>query len=105
MGTVRQNQDQRTARHALRTGIRTGNLEKKLNADEFLVGDHLTAADIACASPLYLADLSEHNASNHPISSFFHKHMHLGDGREKTRGWIRRVIAWDPVLGRSGTTV
>ena len=62
--------------------------------------DHLTAADIACASPLYLADLTEENAGSHPISSFFHAHMKLGEGREKTRAWVRRVMAYDPVKGQ-----
>ncbi len=79
---------------------RTGALEDKLNTGEFLVGDHLTAADIACASPLYLADLTQENAESHPIAGFFHAHLKLGEGREKTRAWVRRVMAYDPVKGR-----
>ncbi|TDI13437.1 MAG: glutathione S-transferase family protein [Acidobacteria bacterium] len=79
---------------------RTGTLEDKLNTGEFLVGDHLTAADIACASPLYLADLTEKNAASHPIAGFFQAHLKLGEGREKTRAWVRRVMAYDPVMGQ-----
>jgi glutathione S-transferase len=79
---------------------RTGALEDKLSTGEFLVGDHLTAADIACAAPLYLADLTEENAGSHPITGFFHAHMKLGEGREKTRAWVRRVMAYDPVKGQ-----
>ncbi len=79
---------------------RTGALEDKLSTGEFLVGDHLTAADIACASPLYLADLTGENAESHPITGFFHAHMKLGEGREKTRAWVRRVMAYDPVKGQ-----
>ena len=52
------------------------------------------------ASLLYLADLTEENAGSHPISGFFHAHMKLGKGREKTRTWVRRVMAYDPVKGR-----
>ena len=79
---------------------RTGALEDKLSTGEYLVGDHLTAADIACASPLYLADMTEENAKKHPIAAFFHEHLALGDGRDKTRAWTRRVLAYDEVLGR-----
>ncbi len=79
---------------------RTGALEDKLNTGEFLVGEHLTAADIACAAPLYLADLTDENAESHPIAGFFRTHLNLGDGREKTRAWVRRVMAYDPVRGR-----
>ena len=79
---------------------RTGALEDKLSTGEYLVGDHLTAADIACASPLYLADMTEENAKKHPIAAFFHEHLALGDGRDKTRAWTRRVLAHDQVLGQ-----
>ncbi len=79
---------------------RTGALEDKLSTGEYLVGDHLTAADIACASPLYLADMTEENAKKHPIAAFFHEHLALGDGRDKTRAWIRHVVAYDQVLGQ-----
>ncbi len=79
---------------------RTGALEDKLSTGEFLVGDHLTAADIACAAPLYLADLTEENAQAHPVAGFFRFHLKLGQGREKTRSGMRRVVAYDPIVGR-----
>ncbi len=79
---------------------RTGALEDKLNTGEFLVGEHITAADIACVAPLYLADLTEQNAGAHPIAGFFRAHLKLGEGREKTRSWVRRVMAYDPVCGQ-----
>jgi len=79
---------------------RTGALEDKLSSGEFLVGDHLTAADIACASLLHLADLTEENAGSHPVTGFFLAHLKLGEGREKTRAWVRRVMAYDPVMGQ-----
>jgi glutathione S-transferase len=79
---------------------RTGALEDKLSSGEFLVSDHLTAADIACAAPLYLADLTKENAQSHPVVGFFHSHLKLGQAREKTRAWVRRVMAYDPVKGQ-----
>lgn len=79
---------------------RTGALEDKLSSSEFLVGDHLTAADIACAASLYLVDLTREGAASHPIANFFYTHLKLGQNREKTRAWVRRVMAYDPILGR-----
>ena len=79
---------------------RTGTLEDKLSSGEFLVGDHLTAADIACVAPLYLADLTKESAGSHPVAGFFHAHLKLGQDREKTRAWVRRVMAYDPIVGR-----
>jgi glutathione S-transferase len=79
---------------------RIGALEEELSSGEFLVGDHLTAADIACAAPLYLADLTEENAQSHPVAGFFHAHLKFGDGREKTRAWMQRVLAYDAVTGK-----
>ncbi len=81
-------------------GDRTGALEDKLSTDKFLVGGHLTAADIACAAPLYLVDQTEENAQSHPVAGFFHTHLKLGQNRDKTRTWVRRVMAYDPILGR-----
>lgn len=79
---------------------RTGALENKLSTGDFLVGEHLTAADIACAAPLYLADLTPQNAQAHPVVGFFHSHLKYGEGREKTRAWVRRVLAYDPITGK-----
>lgn len=79
---------------------RTGGLEDKLSTGDFLVGDHLTAADISCASPLYLADLTEENVQDRPLIGFFRTHLKLGEGREKTRAWLRRVMAYDSVASR-----
>jgi glutathione S-transferase len=79
---------------------RTGALEDKLSMKEFLVGDHLTAADICCAAPLYLADMTEESSKAHIVAAFFYKHLSLGENREKTRAWMRRVLAYDPVLGK-----
>ena len=44
-------------------------------------------------------ELTDENAGGHPIAAFFQKSLHLGEGREKTRAWVRRVLAHDPVKG------
>ena len=79
---------------------RTGGIEDKLSTGEFLVGDHLTAGDIACAAFLQLADQTDDHARSHPLLGFFHQHMHLGEQRDRTRAWSRRVVSYDPVVGR-----
>jgi glutathione S-transferase len=80
---------------------RTAAVEDKLNHGDYLVGDHLTAADIACAAPLYLADLpAEAATEDNPMDTFFHKNLILGEGRAKTTEWVRRVMAYDPVKGQ-----
>ncbi len=77
-----------------------GALEDALSQGDFLVGDHLSAADIVVGSSLYLADLTESNSKTHPIAAFFGAHLKLGEGREKTRAWVRRVVAYDPIVGK-----
>ncbi len=78
---------------------RTGALEEKLSQSSFLVGDHLTAADIVTAAPLYLADMTPAMAS-HPLAQFFQPNLRLGDGREATRAWLRATMAHDAILGQ-----
>lgn len=79
---------------------RTAPFEERLSGTEFLVGDHLTAADIACAASLYLIDQTDEGAASHPVAKFFHDNLKLGEDRGRTRAWVRRVMAYDPVFGR-----
>ena len=80
---------------------RTAAIEDKLKQGDYLVGSHLTAADIACASPLYLADLTQENApEDNRTDMFFLKNLTLGEGRPQTTDWVRRVMAYDPVKGQ-----
>ena len=78
----------------------TADLEQKVGADKFLVGDGLTAADIVCAAPLYLADMTAEMAAQHPIAQFFHANLKLGDDRPQTRAWLRKLMAYDAAMGQ-----
>lgn len=78
----------------------TAELEDKVGADKFLVADRLTAADIVCAAPLYLADMNAEMAAHHPIAQFFHDNLKLGEDRPQTRAWLRGLMAYDPALGQ-----
>ena len=80
---------------------RTAAIEDKLNHGDYLVGSHLTAADIVCAAPLYLADLTQETAEeDNRTDMFFLKNLTAGEGRPKTTDWVRRAMAYDPVKGQ-----
>ncbi len=80
---------------------RTAAIEDKLKQGDYLVDSHLTAADIVCAAPLYLADLTQETAAeDNPTDMFFLKNLTLGEGRPQTTAWVRRVMAYDPVKGQ-----
>ena len=83
----------------------TADIEAKVGVGSYLVGDSLTAADIVCAAPLYLADMNEALASAHPIAQFFHANLKLGDDRAQTRDWLRGVMAYDPIRGQREAAV
>ncbi len=79
---------------------RTADIEQKVGADKFLVGDSLTVADIVCAAPLYLADMSAEMAAGHPIGQFFYDNLKLSDDRPRTREWLRALMAYDAAMGQ-----
>lgn len=81
---------------------RVAEIEKRLGEHDYLVGDRLTSADVVCAAALYVTDLTEQHAAASPIAAFFHANAKLGASRERTRAWIRRLMAHDPVLGARG---
>jgi len=61
----------------------------------------MTAADVSCGAALYLVDLGEAQAASSPVAAFFRANLRLGENRERTLAWIRRVVAHDSVLGKS----
>ncbi len=84
---------------------RTVAIEDELTDGGYLVGDHLTAADIACAAVLYLADLpAEAATAENPVDTFFHQNLTVGEGRPQTIEWLRRVMAYDPARGQRMVT-
>lgn len=72
----------------------TQRLEERLAKESWLVTDAMTAGDVTAGSYLSLATLTPQRAGN-PISAFFLEHLKLGEGRDRTREWIGRVIGWD----------
>ena len=75
----------------------TGRIEAALEKNPFVMGEVMKAPDIVCAVGVNLAMISEAAASG-PIMGFFQTHFHLGEGRERTREWVRRVMAHDPLF-------
>lgn len=70
-------------------------LEEQLSRSEWLVGDRMTAADVTAAPYVWLGMLPEAAAEDGEVAAFFLRNLHLGEGREKTRAWVSRVIAYD----------
>ena len=80
----------------------TAPLEEALGESEYLVGGRLTSADCHVAPMVNLAALTDEMAQISPFYQAFRAHVDLGPGREKTRAWISRVLAHDPVLQPAG---
>lgn len=73
----------------------TGRIEKRLEAGPWLVGSRMTAADVTAAPAVYLGMLPEEAAAESPMAAFFVQNLSVGDGRDRTRDWARRVMAYD----------
>lgn len=73
----------------------TGPLEERLAQGDWLVGSHMTAADVSCAAGTGLACIPAELAETSPVAAFFREHFHLGPGRERTAAWTGRVLAYD----------
>lgn len=73
----------------------TGQLEARLREGDWLVGDAMTAADVVVAPAVHYGIEPQHDVSGSPMLKFFADNLTLGAGRDKTRAWVRRVMAWD----------
>ena len=73
----------------------TGRIEQQLASTSYLVGDRITAADVTAMRLVALALMPE-SAAQGPNTGFFQQHFELGDGRNRTREWVRRVKEYDP---------
>ena len=61
----------------------------------WLVGNQMTAADVTVAPFVSLGMVPAEAAQGSPIAEFFQKNLQLGDGREKTRAWVEKVMAFN----------
>ncbi len=73
----------------------TGRVEKQLATTPWLAGNQMTAADVTAAPFVSLGMLPAEAAQGNSIGEFFQKNLHLGDGREKTRAWIEKVMVFN----------
>jgi len=73
----------------------TGQLEARLREGDWLVGNAMTAADVIVATAVHYGVEPQHDVSGNPMLKFFADNLKLGAGRDKTRAWVRRVMAWD----------
>jgi len=74
---------------------RTGPVEARLGGGDWLVGNTMTAADVIVATVVHYGVEPQHDVSGNPMLKFFADNLKLGAGRDKTRAWVRRVMAWD----------
>ena len=74
----------------------TAPYEERLQSQDFLMGDHLTVVDVTAAPYVSYAMVpAEARGEDNPIVQFFIDNFSLGDGRDKTREWVGRVMAYD----------
>jgi len=76
---------------------RAGAIEERLEDAPFLMGDSLTTADITAAPVVGMAMVTEEQVQamgNHPLARFFFENFRLGEGRDRTRDWAGRVLAY-----------
>jgi glutathione S-transferase len=73
----------------------TGKIEQQLEKSSFLVGDSITAADVTAVPYVSLATLPGASPDS-PLFGYFYENFKLGDGRDRTRSWVRRVLEYDP---------
>jgi glutathione S-transferase len=73
----------------------TAAIEKRLDESSWLVGDSMTAADVTAAPSVFYAMLPPEAAQIGPIHAFFATGLKLGEGRDRTREWAKKVMAYD----------
>jgi len=73
----------------------TGCIEDQLIQSPWLVSDRMTIADVTAAPYVYYGMLPREAVESSPVAKFFAQSLRLGKNREKTRGWVERVMAYD----------
>lgn len=74
-------------------------VEQRLADRDWLCGGRLSAADIVGASSIALGMVDQQRVESVPrftaIMQFFRERLELGPGRDRTRAWVERVLAFD----------
>jgi glutathione S-transferase len=74
----------------------TATYEERLQNGDFLMGDHMTVVDVTAAPFVSYAMVPpEAGGPDNPMMQFFIDNFGLGEGRDKTREWAQRVMAYD----------
>lgn len=74
----------------------TAPYEERLQNHDFLMGDHMTVVDVTAAPYIFYSMLPpEAGGPENPIVQFFNDNLDLGEGRERTRDWVGRVMSYD----------
>jgi glutathione S-transferase len=73
----------------------TERIEERLSSAEWLSGDTMSAADVTAAPAVYYGMLPAEAAAQGSVGAFFAENLKLGAGRDRTRAWALRVMAYD----------
>ena len=74
----------------------TAPYEERLQNQDFLMGNEMSVADVTAAPfVFYSMAPAEAGGPDNPIAQFFIDNLTLGDGRDKTREWVGRVMSYD----------
>ncbi len=74
----------------------TAPYEERLQGQDFLMGDHMTVVDVTAAPFVSYAMVPpEAGGPDNPLVQFFIDNYSLGEGRDMTRAWVQRVMAYD----------
>lgn len=73
----------------------SGRIERRLETATWLVGDHMTAADVTAAPLVNMGMLPPEAERFGQVAAFFRRNLSMGENRDRTRAWVRRVLAYD----------
>ncbi|MFN7975028.1 MAG: glutathione S-transferase family protein [Acidobacteriota bacterium] len=73
----------------------TARIEARLAEGDYLVGNRLTAADVTAAPWVSYGMLPPEAAKLGDIHALFASNLKLGSGRDRTRAWVGRVMAYN----------
>lgn len=82
----------------------TQKLEEALEGRDWLVGDSMTAADIAVVCSLNYSCLSDEDAKQCKVWKWMQQRFELGPNRDNCRAHVRRVMAYLPEFSSIGWT-